>query len=198
MYERVYRFLDTCKILYPLQFGFREKHSTLHAIIGMTDTTREAIDNGMFGCGVFIDLQLAFDTASQFILLKKLEHYGIKGLELSWFSSYLLKRKRFVSVNDSTSDHPEVSFGVPQGSVLSPLLFLVYINDLPSVSKALSFYVFADDTYIFYNSGDVITLQKVMMTRGLKKVKQWLDANELALNIDKTSCYFSFPSEKNY
>ena len=162
MYERVCRFLETCNILYPLQFGFREKHSTLHAIIGMTETIKEAIDNGMFGCGVFIDLQKAFDTVNHSILLKKLEHYGIRGVELSWFSSYLSKRKQFVSVNGSTSDYLEVSCGVPQGSALGPLLFLIYINDLPSVSKVLSFYVFADDTNIFYSSHDLITLQKVM------------------------------------
>ena len=75
--------LETCNILCPLQFGFREKHFTLHAIIGMTETIKEAIDNGMFGCGVFIDLQKAFDTVNHSILLKKLEHYGIRGLELS-------------------------------------------------------------------------------------------------------------------
>ena len=85
MYERVERFLDTCNILYPLQFGFSEKHSTLHAIIGMTETIKEAIDSGMFGCGVFIDLQNAFDTVNHSILLTKLEHYGIRGVELSWF-----------------------------------------------------------------------------------------------------------------
>ena len=161
MYERVYRFLDTCNILYPLSFGLSEKHSTLYAIIGMTETIKEAIDNVMFGCGVFIDLQKAFDTINHSILLKKLEHYGITGVELSWFSSYLSKRKQFVSVHGSTSDYLEVKCGVPQGSVLGPLLFLIYINDLPSVSKVLSFYVFADDTDIFYSSCDLITLQKV-------------------------------------
>ena len=196
MYERVYKLLETCNILYPLQFGFREKHSTLHAIIGMTETIKEAINNGMFGCGVFIDLQKAFDTVNYSILLKKLEHYGIRGVELSWLSSYLSKRKQFVSVNGSTSDYPEVSCGVPHGSVLCPFLFLIYINDLPSVSKVLSFYVFADDTNIFYSSRDLITLQKVM-NRELKKVKKWLDATQLALNIDKTNfVIFHSPQKK--
>ena len=137
----------------------------------MTETINEAIDNGMFGCGVFIDLQKAFDTVNHSILLKKFEHYDIRGAELSWFSSYPSKRRQFVSVNGSTSDYLEVSCGVPQSSVLGPLLFLIYINDLPSVSKVLSFYVFADDTNIFHSSRDLTTLQKVM-NRELKKVKK--------------------------
>ena len=95
-------------------------------------------------------------------------------------------------LNDSTSDHLEVGCGVQQGSVLSHLLFLIYINDLPSVSKVLSYYVFADDTNIFYSLSDLITLQKVM-NRELKKVKKWLDANQLALNIHKTN-YVTFHS----
>ena len=160
-----------------------------------SETIKEATDNGMFGCGVFIDLQKTSDTVNHSIFLKKLEHYGIRGVELRWFLSYLSKCKQFVSVNGSPSDYLKVSCGVPQGSVLGPLLFVIYINDLPSVSKVLSFYVFADDTNIFYSSRDLFTLQKVM-NRELKKVKKWLDANQLALNIDKL-CYFSFPSEKN-
>ena len=114
MYERVYRFLHTCNILYPFQFGFCEKISTVHAIIGMTETIKEAINNGMFGCDVFIDLQKAFDTVNHSILLKKLEHYGIRGVELSWFSSYLSKRKQFVFASGSISDHLEVICGVPK------------------------------------------------------------------------------------
>ena len=163
----------------------------------MTETSKEAIDNGMFGCGVFVDLQKASDTVNHSILLKKLEHSGIRGMNLSWFSSYLSKRKQFISVNGSTSDHLEVSWGLPQGSVLCPLLFLIYIiNDLPNVSKVLSFYLFAHTNICYCSSSDLITLQKVM-NRELKKVKIWLDANQLALNIDKTNyVIFHFPKKK--
>ena len=196
MYKRLYSFLDSCNILHSLQFGFREKHSTLHALIGMTETIKETIDKSMFGCGVFIDLQKAFDTVNHSILLKKLEHYGIRGVGLDWFSSYLSNRKQYVSVNGATSDYLDITCGVPQGSVLGPLLFLIYINDLPSISKVLSFYLFADDTNIYFSCHDLFSLQKIM-NRELKKVKKWLDANQLGLNVDKTNfVIFHSPQKK--
>ena len=162
MYKCLYSFLDSCNILHPLQFGFREKYSTLHALIGMTETIKETIDKSMFGCGVFIDLQKAFDTVNHSILLKTLEHYRIRGVGLDWFSSYLSNRKQYVSVNGATSDYLDLTYGVPQGSVLGPLLFLIYINDLPSISKVLSIYLFADDTNIYFSSHDLFSLQKIM------------------------------------
>ena len=147
----------------------------------------------MFGCGVFIDLQKAFDTVNHSILLQKMEHYGIRGTALNWFTSYLSERQQYVSVNGNTSDQLEISCGVPQGSVLGPLLFLIYINDLPNVSKFLSFFLFADDTDIYFKSHHLTRLQKIM-NRELKKVKKWLDANRLALNIDKTNFVVFHPT----
>ena len=126
----------------------------------------------------FIDLKKAFDTVNHSILLKKLEHYGIRGVALDWFCSYLSNRKQYVSVNGHISETLQIRCGVPQGSVLGPRLFLIYINGLPNVSKCLTFYLFADDTNIYFEASDLFALQKVV-NRELRYVKKWLDANKL-------------------
>ena len=150
MYKRLYSFLEVHNILYSLQFGFQENHSIDHALVNLTESVKNTLDNKRLGCGIFIDLQRAFDTVNHKILLSKLEHYGIRGCALGRFRSYLPDRKQYVSVNGKSSSLLTVSCGVPQGSVLGPLLFLVYINDLPNASKKLTFYLFADDTNIYY------------------------------------------------
>ena len=109
---------------------------------------------------------------------------GMRGTALNWFSSYLTDRKQYVSLNGHTSDHLKISCGVPQGSVLGPLLFLIPINDLPNVSKFLTFFLSADDTNIYFKLHDLIHLQKIL-NRELRKAKKWLDANRLALNVEK-------------
>ena len=164
----------------PLQFGFREKHSTTHVLLRLTESIKHSIDNGKYGCGVFLDLQKAFDTVNHRILLQKLEHYGVRGNTLNWFQSYLIGRAQYVIVNGHMSGFLPVSCGVPQGSGLGPLLYLIYVNDLPSVSKVLRFCLLADDTSIYYDSDNLINLQKVV-NRELRKVRKWLDANRLSL-----------------
>ena len=99
MYQRLYKFLDTYELLFNMQFGFRSGHSTDHALVSLTESIKLSLDKNRVGCGIFIDLQKAFDTVNHDILLKKLEHYGIRGTALSWFKSYLSDRKQFVSVN---------------------------------------------------------------------------------------------------
>ena len=178
MHSRLYKFLHICDVLHPLQFEFREKHCTDHALISLTEKIKTTIDNKKVGCGVFIDLKKAFDTVNHSILLKKLEHYGVRGVVLNWFCSYLKDRKQYVSVNGHTSKDVKVTCGVPQGSVLGPLLFLVYINDLPTVSKILTFYLFADDTNICYESSNTFDLQKKINIE-LKKLKNGLMQTDL-------------------
>ena len=119
MHKRLYNFLNKHKCIYDLQFGFREKHSTTHALINLTEDIRSSLDNKMFACGIFIDLQKAFDTVDHNILLSKLEHYGIRGIPNQWFKSYLSNRKQHVSINVFSSNETEMLYGVPQGSVSS-------------------------------------------------------------------------------
>ena len=196
MYERLYKFLEKHETLYNLQFGVRASHSINHALVSLTEAIKNSLDNRKFGCGIFIDLQKAFDTVNHTILLLKLEYYGIRGTALNWFESYLSDRKQYVSVNGANSSYLSVSCGVPQGSVLGPLLFLIYINDLPLSSSKLAFYLFADDTNIYYEAESLDQLQSVV-NKELKKVKIWLDVNKLSLNIDKTN-FTIFKSPRHF
>ena len=195
MHKRLYSFLEKHNILFHNQFGFRKNNSTIYALAQITEMIKESVDSGKFGCGIFIDLRKAFDTVNHEILLIKLEHYGIRGDMLNWFKSYLSNRKQYVSINGESSELLEISCGVPQGSVLGPLLFLLYINDLPNVSDVLNFYLFADDTNIYYESDSLQDLEKTI-NKELKKLHLWLNINRLSLNIDKTNYIIFHPYNK--
>ena len=141
MHKWSYYFLGIYEILYPLQFGFHEKHSTSNALLSLTESIKLSIDNGKFDCGIFLDLQKAIDTVNHSILLQKLEHYGIRDNALQWFKSYLNERSQYVTVNGHASEMLPITCRVPQGLVRGSLLFFIYVNDLPNVSKFLRFYL---------------------------------------------------------
>ena len=158
MYKRLYNFLEKHSILYSFQFGFRESHSINHALVSMTETIKNSLDNRKFGHRIFLYLQKALDTVKHSIFLMKLENYGIRGPALEWFKSYLSGRKQYVAVNRSSSSQLNVTCGVSQGSVLGPLLFLIFNNDLPNSSSVIS-YLFSDDASIYFEAENLDTLQ---------------------------------------
>ena len=127
MCKCLYGYLESRNILYPLQFGFRQKCSTNHALIQITESIRNSIDNNEFGCGIFIDLKKAFEKVNHSILLSKLNHYGVRGKAYDWFQSYLSNREQFVCINGHKSDSLSITCGVPQGSIRGPQLFLLCI-----------------------------------------------------------------------
>ena len=176
MCKGLYGYLESHNILYPLQFGFRQKCSTNHALIHIHNST----ENNEFGCGIFIDLKKAFDTVNHSILLSKLNHYGVRGKAYDWFQSYLSNREQFVCINGHKSDSLSITCGVPQGSILGPQLFLaMYINDLPNTSKLLSVHLFADDTNIYCSCKNLNDLE-LILNQGLHAVAEWMKSNRLA------------------
>ena len=134
------------EIIFSLHFGFRQKYSTTHALIHLTDKIRHEIDRGNYACRIFVDFQKAFDTVDQHILLKKLEYCGVRGISNKWFALDLSNRKIFFSINGYKLNLADVKCGVPQGSILGPLLFLSYINDIHAAFKYSEMQHFEDDT----------------------------------------------------
>ena len=148
--------------MFKYQFGFRKDHSTELAILEITDSLKNSIDNNRITCGVFLDFSKAFDTVSHEILLRKLHKYGVRGIALDWFTSYLTNRTQYVKLGNVESSFHQTVCGVPQGSTLGPLLFFLYINDLANSSDVLSFRLFADDANIFYATKTSKDLEAVM------------------------------------
>ena len=133
--KRLVDFLEEHKLLYKYQFGFRSKHSTVQAVTEIVDNIIEEMKNGKLVSGIYMDLSKAFDTVDHEILLFKCEHYGIRGQALHWLKSYLSNRQQYTQINGVNSNMKVVEYGVPQGSVLGLLLFLLYVNDIEHATK---------------------------------------------------------------
>ena len=178
------KFFDAYNIFSPHQFGFRAKFSCEYAVTDIYEKLLSNLDKGLSTWAVFLDLAKAFDSVSHDILLRKLEKYGIRGNVLEFFKSYLSSRFQFVKVNDAESSLMKIDFGVPQVSILGPLLFLMYINDLP---EGTTFFIrlFADDTFLCTQNDDLLLLQSEVNIE-LKKVFIWLASDKLTLNILKS------------
>ena len=150
MYNHFYRYLTTEKVLYPKQFGFQRGHSTEHATVKLANQIYEPFEKNQYILGVFIDLSKAFETINHSVLIKKLQMYGIRGINLAWFRSYLAARKQYISLgHDLKTGTQNILCGVPQSSILEALPFLLYVNDLPN-SSVLDPTMFADDTNLFF------------------------------------------------
>lgn len=185
VYKRLDDFLRLHDILIPQQFGFRKNCSTSMGVLNLVNTIINAIDAGKFCLGVFLDLSKAFDTIDHDILLSKLEHYGIRGIALKWFKNYLHNRLQYVVVNGVKSQSRKVKYGVPQGSVLGPLLFLIYINDIINSSQLFTYSLFADDTCLLSHHKDMHNLI-LSANNEVHNIFKWFCCNKLLLNASKT------------
>ena len=192
--NRLNNFFKKLNVISDYQFGFREGISTTLALTDICDQFQNNLDDGKITCGVFMDLAKAFDTVNHSILLRKLEHYGIRGNALYLLESYLENRVQFVEIDNNISSRKKLICGVPQGSVLGPTLFLLYINDIQNVSN-FDVRLFADDTLLYLSNKNSQELE-YKITVELKKVQKWLDANKLTINVSKTKYIIISPKGK--
>ena len=193
VHKRLTTYLSDHNVLYKYQFGFRSHHDTTLAVIEMIDRISVAVDSKQYSLGIFIDLSKAFDSINQQILLDKLQHYCIHGIAHDWFASYLNSRQQFVDINGHKSLAMKISYGVPQGSSLGPLLFLIFANDVADVSKLLHFILFADDTNIFLSDSNFNTLIDTANNE-LILLTNWFQAICLTVDLNKSNLIvFLFP-----
>ena len=183
---------------YYLLINLVSKKTTPLNLLLMSILTKvtHAFENKGTAYSVFLDFAKAFDTVNPNILISKMEHYGIRGVCLNLFKNYLANRQQCTEINGTISDIEITKCGVPQGSILGPILFLIYINDIVNSSKLLKFYLFADDTTLFYSSKNKAGTEDIV-NREIGKVTNWLISNKLSLNIKK-SCYLTFSLVKRH
>ena len=185
VHNQVYTHLSTYNLLSEAQFGFRKNHSTATCILRLLDTIYTGMENGMMTGVIFLDLKKAFDTVNHCILLNKLRTFGISQKTIDWFRSYLTGRFQAVKHRGVTSEYLEITCGVPQGSILGPLLFIMYINDMVEYVQDCKLSLYADDTAMYTCCKSNIEL---MMTLNIELglINEWLKANKLTINVTKT------------
>lgn len=207
VFKQLYDYFLTKKLIYNSQYGFRALHSTELAALEMTDRVSQDLDKGELPLAIYLDLSKAFDTLDHEILLSKLRYYGINGTALSWFSSYLQNRSQYVYFDGINSSSRSISTGVPQGSILGPLLFLIYMNDIAEATDKFHSVLYADDTTLteplssFNLVIDNNQYDKQQMETNinveLDNVYKWLCVNKLSLNIPKTKFMIFHHRQKN-
>ena len=185
IFNRLNDFFNSYNLLYKFQFGFRNNSSTENAVLQIYNELLSKINKKEISCSIFIDLKKAFDTVNHSILIKKLNKYGVRGICSKLFESYLSERKQYTLVNGYKSNCSNINCGVPQGSTLGPLLFLIYINDFYLASN-FTLNLFADDAYLTMSDYSPQVLQ-TKVNKELEKINTWLTSNKLTVNLNKTT-----------
>ena len=184
VYDQLSEYLEQQGLLSESQYGFLKGYNTELAVTLFTDNIRRAIDSGKMTGAVFIDLRRAFDTVEHKVLLSKLPLKGIVDGELNWIANYLSGRYQYVQYDGVKSDRELVKYGVPQGSVLGPLLFLLQINDLVKSVENCNIQMYADDTVIYTSHSNISVIEQAL-TSEMNNVSKWLDKNRLIINLNK-------------
>ena len=198
MHNQIYDYFTKMNIFFTSQYGFRSRHSTELAALELVDRIITEMDNNHYPVNIFMDLSKAFDTLDHQILLDKLAYYGFQNESLNLLTNYLSKRQQYVEINQEASKYQEIKCGVPQGSILGPLLFIIYMNDMPSITEYFTFIIYADDTTLFTSlcTDDTSSANITALNTELNIINDWLKVNKLSLNIEKTKAMIFHSPQK--
>ena len=195
LHKTITTFVEKHSVLLSTQYGFKANYSPEHAVLDVVSTSYNNISNKQYTGLIMLHLKKAFDFVTHTIFLRKLDHYGIRGNAHKLLSSYLCNRRQYVNINNVNSDTQSINYGVPQGSILGPLLFLLYINDLEnSVNNTPRF--FANDTCIIANSSSILELEQHLNLEP-NNIASWISANKRTLNPTKSFALIVSPKSEN-